>query len=285
MHLVDERGLACALLGLLLVLMANACAAPLVYPRSAELAEAGKFRLRGGTTAGLVFKQADVVIDGRQLEAYDVVAARDRSNGFPAVDWLGAVISHELAVDASMGWCEAGSLLSFVRVGAELRCAVLDEDLGAPFSVAASVAALYQFSIAGLEGDPNPWGSWRAGIDTSVRMTGMTPLLGIYVDHGQQRRELLDDDVLGGSHGDFVYNRHTVVVIRDEWRLASPIGVSWPVRPKLAVTLGLVPELTLYASPAAESSGLYSSDSPDDALIDFDQRWAIFAAVTVHALL
>jgi hypothetical protein len=264
-------------------LLIGACAAPVAYPRSAELLEGGRTRVRAsGPLVGLADTSAQAVLDSSAHETYsDLSAARVRNGAFPGLDWiLGPFLSVEGGFDLSLGVCEIGGLLSFLRVGAELRCGLLQERWGAPFSLAASVAGLYPIDLGGVLFPMRDRGGFRAGFDGSFRLGGWGPLLGAYVDHGTQRRALLDRR-MPMSEDLFFKKYSTIVAVRDEWRLAVPLGVAL-YGERGGGAIAVIVEHTLSARdrvpPVARGDDLGPYISSVTA---FEQHWAVFLAGSV----
>jgi hypothetical protein len=256
------------------------CTAPVVYPRSADLLDAGRGRLRvAGNFVGIATTSARVESESGASDTFsDLSASRARSN-FPDLDWLfGPVLSLEGGVDLSLGLCEVGGLLSLLRVGAELRCGLLQEDRGAPFSVAASGAYLYPVDVGDLYSMKDR-GGFRAGIDSSFRIGNWGPLIGAYVDHGTQRRVLMDsnlpkpDSLFGNQAGE-------IVALRDEWRLAVPLGATF-YGPRGGASIALLTEYTLSARDR-EAPELTSWDSTGNPVTHFEQHWALFLTASAE---
>jgi hypothetical protein len=253
---------ACWLLG--------ACAAPIAYPRSAELLDGGRTRFRlSSYTVGFADTHAQAEIEGTSDTYSDLSPARTRWNT-SGLEWLlGPALSHEGGFDLSLEVCELGALGSLVRVGGELRCAVLQERWGAPFSLAASGAA---FSYIQEERE-----GFRFGLDGSRWIAGWGPLFGAYVDYGTSPREIFDSDLpslfreIGSDDG-------SISALRDEWRLAVPLGIA--LRGGSAGgALAIVTEYTLFARDRRPPT--LDTDAGTGTVTSFDQHWAVFLTGSV----
>jgi hypothetical protein len=90
------------------------------------------------------------------------------------------------------------------RVGGEFRCGILDEDAQHPFSLAISAAPAF------LVGH----GLWaRSGLDLSLRLGNVAPLIGAYASYGPE------------SMGIQPTNQDRLVY--DELRVTGTIGFAW----------------------------------------------------------
>jgi len=145
--------------------------------------------------------------------------------------------------------CEMGLMFPYLRLGAEMRCAILDETRGWFASLAGSVAAAYL---------PLRGGPWvRAGFDLSRRFKKrFAPLLNLYVTYGPAAHAVtLPGDKVpyegGAEEGPWAY------ALRDEVRLEIPVGMAIQVKTKsyssfgADVFFGVVPHLTLWSGEPA----------------------------------
>jgi hypothetical protein len=135
--------------------LVSGCTAPIVYPRSADLLDGGRTRFRLGVNAvGVAPTSARVELEPGTSTTISGLSA-SRAHVGSSWSWiLEPLVSPERGFDVSLDLCETGGLLSFVRIGAELRCGVLQQDSGAPFSLAASSAYLYPVDIGDLTRTP-----------------------------------------------------------------------------------------------------------------------------------
>jgi hypothetical protein len=151
--------------------------------------------------------------------------------------------------------CEVGALLGFFRLGGELRCGLLDETRGAPFSLAAAAGGAF----LPFYGRGGPW--WRAGLDLSRQHQRLLWMLNPYVSRGPEGHQMLLEDYPAdyldtGPDPTHSYNASPYLqVVRSEWRLAAAVGVGFLTgsadeETGLAVILGLVPYVTLDADRA-----------------------------------
>jgi hypothetical protein len=182
-----------------------ACAAcqPAAFPRTAEVAAPGRFSGAVHFQAAAYEPQRTVTADGRAL--------RSDAAFFPIVstDWRYGVKR-----------CEVGGVYAFTRALAEVRCGILQERLGAPFSLAASGAM-------GVDYGPYVGPVGRVGLDLSVRFGPLRPLVDVYLSTANQGRYMEDpgdppvEGPLPGSKG----------VVRYEVRVTVPFGVAIQIVP------------------------------------------------------
>ncbi|HKU45108.1 MAG TPA: hypothetical protein VJR89_43410 [Polyangiales bacterium] len=131
--------------------------------------------------------------------------------------------------------CEAGVLLSFLRVGGEVRCGLRPGELGL-LEAALSLGAAPHLAAkpAGIE--------TRVGFDFSLR-TQFTPVLDVYLARIPWQRSSAPAFAFGPEGGGRDWR-----VVRDEWRLSIPVGVASRYGVGSSVTFAVVPEFTLAAS-------------------------------------
>jgi hypothetical protein len=273
------------------------CAAPVMHPRTADVLDAHRLRLRGNTVLVAIAPSTAVLQSGDETmtdsgEYSDLWTARQLRTRWPIVDAVtGVLFSFELQAAYSLfDGCEGGARLGFVRIGAELRCAVLDEDWGAPLSAALSVGAAQQlgyFLVGGRvrNGSYNtaPRGSeLRAGLDLSKRLSGVTPLLNINLGYVRQVRDIVSG--LPSFEGHHFSEAGNIFVERDELRLSLPVGLAFEYEPHSAhdqrtrVMLGVVPELTLQAW---ERFSAYQ-EVDGSVVADFEQHWALYLTLAAE---
>lgn len=223
-----------------------ACSAPIVYPRSAEIARRTQARLAIPIPVA-TSKPASESGDDYRHPAF--LAALPLS------------IQGELALPIAEV-CEGRGEGSAVRLGLEVRCGPLQETRGAPLSIALSVAYLHHvdpllFIPIDIDGDEGPdrdfvhWGALRGGIDLSARFGNVTPSLGVYAIFAFQ-----DDDLTVSHNGADMLGLGTgTAMIRDRWRLALPLGASLGnLDQRVVWQVGLSPELTLAPEPRGPDS-------------------------------
>jgi hypothetical protein len=173
----------------------------MIFPRTAEIAKPGQLSIRGAVQ--VVSLEPQTVIESDGTKASSTVGF------FP--DWN---FEGHIGFDR----CEAGVVLVDFGVLAELRCALLRQDDGAPFSVAFSGAAGTATSFA-----IGPAPAMRVGIDVSRRFSpGLAPLVDVYLSSARQshwvQTGIVNDPVVGPS-GD--------AMGRQEIRLTIPIGLAF----------------------------------------------------------
>jgi hypothetical protein len=221
----------------------------------------------------------------RSGEYSDSFTARNlRTRSTTADALFGALASLEVrAAHAFFYGCEVGGMLGFVRIGLELRCALLDERDYAPFSAAISAGAAQQimggFGLLILEeGEDYKVGQeLRIGLDLSSRGEDVTPLLNVGLGYLLQYREILnglpvqDDDDAYPDMGE-------IYVWRDELRLSVPLGLAfeygdYELASRGRWTVAVVPEITLAAwnRTTPRHQGLQGT-----SVSDFEQVWAIY---------
>ena len=270
-----------------------ACAAPVAHPRTADVLDAHRQRLRGSTVLIAVAPSTAQLQSGDETmtasDAYtDAWTARQVRTSWALVDTVAGVpASFEFqAAYSPFDGCELGARLGLVRAGAEVRCAVLDEDSGAPLSAALSIGAAQQLGVffAATRSDGRisllPRGyELRAGIDLSKRMSGVTPLLNVNLGYLRQLRDIVAG--LPTFEGYHFGETGNILVERDELRLTVPIGVAFEYEPHEGheqisrVVLGVVPELTLQAW---DRFAVYE-EVEGSVVLDFEQHWALFVTV------
>lgn len=258
------------------------CGGPMIYPRSAEIADgwhaAGHMNLALGS-AEVAFGDAaqDVAgADGDQVEpsgAAENVPIRRGFAGWPkrSVD---SAVSRLLLVPLTMqaqlsyaphygfslgGWFGPGS------AGLEARAQLVSQYHGGPFAAALSVGALAPslFGGGGL--------GTRFGADLGRAFGEAEITLGVYGSWEPRQRHVA---VLpAGVQGEVSFgSTDGVTVQRHEWKLSLPLGLSLGQQSDPRLVFGVVPEWTLDA-------GLTRSECEgcSDALVlDFEQVFALF---------
>lgn len=267
-----------------------ACAAPVAYPRTGAVLQAGHGRLTAASTWALTYTQARIATPAGTAAqsslspgAYsDNTAQRtDFAAGAGREDFstqvfqgaLAAVFAAEFGFSYSpFGECELGTLVGLVRVGGELRCAVVEEARHQPVSVAMSAAVLKQLWLW----DFGP--EYRAGLDLSMRSTfrGMRidPLINLYLGFGPRHWTIADSRLPDGAPRpgpEFA----RITQDRQQWTLSIPIGLAAGQGDdsRAGLVLAIVPEFTLAAHNLGPAK--YSGGEPA-AVSGFRQFWSLY---------
>lgn len=224
------------------------------------------------------------------------------ARSFSSASTAGGVVAY--GYSAAMAWSfragvlpgvELGGHFGFGRLGLEARFAALDEDRGAPFSLA-----------PGVMGAREPWHEgaplwWRVGADASRRRhlhdrEYRTPAVGLWVSGGGERQL---QHMLGKDYGypitDCVegwpgtpcgtrdpHTKGRVQVTRDEVVLSVPVSVSRQSMSRkggMSLTAGLVPQVMLWSSPVRglACSGCREGVTP----LDFAERVQVTLEVSI----
>jgi hypothetical protein len=178
----------------------------MIFPRTGEIAKPGQLSMRGALQ--VVSLEPQTVVETTGSKASSTVGF------FP--DWN--VEGH-----VGFGRCETGLVLVDFGLLAELRCGLLRQDHGDPFSLAISGAAGAATSFA-----IGPAPAARFGIDVSHRFgPGIEPLVDVYLSTARQGHFVqtgwVNDPVVAPS-GD--------AMGQQEIRLSIPIGVAFVDRDK-----------------------------------------------------
>jgi hypothetical protein len=185
--------------GFALAVFSLACQ-PVAFPRSGEIVPRGQVA-------------AEVHLPIVQWEPQRVTVPQ--TNGRQLVSYISwsPVISG--AVRGSLGGCEIGGLYQWTRVGAEVRCGLLQERWGQPLSIALSGMLAFDFGVYAA-----PFG--RIGLDASRRFGPLKLLANAYLSAGDAYRFIEDPDVIP-IEGPFIGAQ---VVTRREVRLTVPLGIA-----------------------------------------------------------
>jgi len=172
----------------------------MIFPRTGEIAKRGDLSIRGAVQ--IVSLEPQTVIETTGTKASSTVGF------FP--DW-------NLEGHVGFGRCETGLVLVDFGVLAELRCALMRQDHGDPFSIAFSGAAGAALSFA-----IGPAPAMRFGLDISHRFAPkVEPLVDVYLSSARQshfvQTGIVNDPVVGPS-GD--------AMGRQEIRLTIPLGLA-----------------------------------------------------------
>jgi hypothetical protein len=213
------------------LLLLCGCFAVGVEPRSADLAEPGRIGGAGTfSVMGVAPSEADVqTTDGRSGVNDEVVAMRAATHPLIVIGSVvyntqgrfrvGVVRGVELGVDAGLQ-----------QLGGEVRVAVLDEDRGAPVSLALGGGSAWRpFMSVAL-----PW--TQVGLQLSSRVGSITPLVNLHASWGPETHALFLDESFSrecsgfGDEGCGEFAPPTNLQIhRAEMRLHLPIGLSYTV--------------------------------------------------------
>jgi len=251
--------------------LALGCTAPVIYPRTAEVAKPGALRLAGGVNHGYapgsVRERVAPVEPGAPApvpHTYRGNAASAIRGGYTPLSLLFSYVAAEMS--AGLGVfrpCEIGALASLLRVGLELRCALLDEQAGSPFALALAAGAQHRTLFINAEGF-----AFRGGLELSTRGLDVSPLLNAYLRYGPTMRLLTSSDMpLTASEW---FPRDGAEVERDELVLSVPIGAAL-VRGQ-HVIFAVVPEFTLQA----RNTELRCIGCDNWSPVGFEQRWALY---------
>jgi hypothetical protein len=260
--------------------LATGCTAPVIHPRTAEVAKPGGFRVAGGLNHGFApasVRERTVPVEPGAprpvARDYHGSAASAVRGGYTPLSLLFTGVSAELGLAVGVFRpCELGGLASLLRVGLELRCAVLDEQAGAPFALALAAGALHRTAFINANGF-----AFRGGLELSSRGPDVSPLFNAYLRYGPTMRMLRSSDMPLGASGWFP--RDGVQVTRDELVLSVPIGVALARGQHLI--FALVPEYTLQArNTELECIGCTGWDATG-----FEQRWALYFTMVLTATL
>jgi hypothetical protein len=219
-------------IGLTTLLLLVGCYHAGAPSRSAEIAPAGKVRLR--ETWNIVSAGTGTVsfADGSTLEGD--VNGEEASVGFLGLP-VGMTASFLLGARIGLtDRFELGAELGFQSTGIELRYGLLDERTGSPLSIAVSGSGFYRPLRERFGG--------RVGVDFSRRFGSIVPFLGTYVTHGAETYMISVPRSIDEGPEEWLgpYIRHT----RDETRLIVPIGFEW-VKRSFSTSLSVVPYVTL----------------------------------------
>lgn len=289
-----------AVMSVLMVMLVGCMPAATV--RTADVLAPGG--LGGGMTAavgGWSFGTSTLEEDG---ETVQVTGNGARSLGSPST--TGGIVSYAYA--AAMAWgfragvapgVELGVQYGFGRLGLEARVAALDEDRGAPLSLAPAVMVARE---PWHGGDVPLW--WRVGADASRRRhlhdrEYRTPAVGLWVSGGGVRQL---QHMLGKEHGYPItdcregwpgtpcgtaepHTKGRVEVERDEVVLSMPVSLSrqsLSEKGGMSLTAGLVPQVALWSSAPR---GLSCSGCREGvAARGYTERWQLTLEVSVSGM-
>ena len=222
---------------------ATACA-PVAAPRTANTLPAGDFG-GGVRMAGWAFGSGRLAGPGGEQRTYTGGADVPQEKGGFSYVLSGLPWEGELRYGLSR-WAEVGASVGFQRLGGELRVAVVDEDIGHPLSVAVSSGGYYS-----AVGD-GPL--WRFGVDSSLRLGPVAPLLGLYLSRGATYHSAnldLPGDEDCPSEG-WPGSQCGVKIAASSWetRLSAPLGLAITTGEydTMAIVIGAVPHLVLGAT-------------------------------------
>ena len=166
------------LLSLALSLALSGCFTAGVLPRTGDISEPGQVHINANFTVATI-ERGDV-----QFESGSTYERNTGTRYLPHP--LGWLIIHYLNSVAAFRWAatddiEFGFILGVQEQGLELRYGLLDEDRGAPLSIAASIAPVYRPMMR------SDTLGVRAQLDFSSRRIGRAvPLLNLAVSYGPE---------------------------------------------------------------------------------------------------
>lgn len=230
-------------------------------PRVADPNPAGKFSIMATwPIAGF----APGRTDGKR--AGNTVGALPPLGGM--ISTMFAIASVEVSASVGLGHgCETGVIVGINRLGAEGRCAVLDEREGAAVSIAPFVRGGYQPGPTFLPG--GPW--FAAGVDLSAGGTvAFSPTVSYDAEAHALTRPSTD-----------LHQQDFFVASRREWRLSFPIGLA--ITPRASSTrggrvmFGVVPYWT-FAHGAAGCASCESATEEASAA-SFGESWGLLFTI------
>lgn len=257
------------------------CTAPMARGRTGEtLAQRG---LRVGTSIpfGMAFTRARVRrtrTSGEQVvqHIHDTIPPGSYTRAFTrwANRWFSPLLSVELGGAYGLAdGLELGGVIGMTRVGVELRTGVLGRHPAQLVALALSAGVAKQVFLAprGIE--------WRGGVDLSLRLGALRPLVNVYLGYVPSRQVVTLPDLAGEStldrQGDDLPDA-VIDQVRDELRLSVPIGVAIGGHDDgdaaHVVTLVLIPEVVLATYNEVD-------EPPSDnglQVESFHQRWSLY---------
>jgi hypothetical protein len=258
-----------------------ACA-PSSYPRLSEVATPGGARVYLATNVAHATGTARVLSPAQVQAGHP--GARVKANVAPLHlgDSQALVFFAPLWIEAQAAVgvfepCELGASFSLLRITGELRCAVVrpaDGSLGVALGAAAMHHTLFG-SDAGTLNFP-----WRATLELSADADSYTPVLNVVLSHGPTQRWLTDDGVVADPDKEYGHvGSYGLFVVRDEWKLAFPVGYHFPfASSRGGVIVGVVPEWTF-----ASANFRTQCDDCLSVANRFEQSWAVFGTIALTA--
>lgn len=204
---------------------------PAAFPRTGEVAARGQVTGEVALQAVAYEPQRARLPDGREITS--------KVAFFPAIHG---------GVRVGLGGCEVGGVYGMTRVLVESRCGIFQERWGAPLSVALSGAW-------GLDYGPTFGAFGRIGLDMSVRLGPLRPIVDVYFSQSHELRYVEDsadppiEGPLPGSKS----------VARDELRITVPVGLAIELtRPSerqigYSLVLGAIPYRVLHVGACTEA--------------------------------
>lgn len=267
---------------LVLVALLLGCTSPVVYPRLAEVAPPGALRLAAGFNYGFapgsVRERVPAGEPGEPRPVAREFQGTAASSVTPVTTPLGLLFTYVWAEPAAaIGLfrpCELSGLVSLLRAGLELRCAVLDEKMGAPLALALAAGGLHRTAFIASDGF-----AFRGGLELSSRGRDVSPLLNAYLRYGPTMRIMADDDLSfggGGESGTF-FTREGAQAERDELVLSVPVGLA--IARGKHLIFAVVPEFTLSARDRTPVRCIGCAEE----LHDFEQHWALYFTMVYTA--
>lgn len=208
----------CLILTTVLSLFSSGCLYSSIQPRTADLGP------QGGTSMGLnvnLYSTADGKVE---LPSGEIVEGNSGFRSEPVLPFLALfapVYNSELSFrHAVYNGLEIGALLGLQQIGMEMRVAALDEDRGAPFSLAPSMALNYR----PFTDTTSVW--IRGGFDVSRRIGSVAPFIDVYVSHGPESHLFSSDDFETEPCSSDDWEFCGLQITRTETRLTGAIGIA-----------------------------------------------------------
>ena len=225
---------------------AGACASAL-RPRTAEVMDPGRaaFSIAANATFGLGYVDLELPEGERKTLKGNSGALGD----FPFTLMPAIEMGLRFGIFPR---CELGLMFPYLRLGGEIRCAILDERKMSPVSLAGSVGAAYLV----WRGGPYV----RAGFDVSRRFKTkhpLAPMLNLYVSYGPQGHALgmssKEVPFAGGAE-----QAPWAWILRDEVRLEMAVGMSITAKEehgmKADIFFGVAPHVAVWEGDLVEAA-------------------------------
>jgi len=174
---------------------------PAAFPRTGDVVEKGELSADVSLTPVAYEPQTVTLTDGRTL--------RTKAAFFPMV---------QAGLRGGVGHCEIGGVYAMTRLLAEGRCGLLQPRHGHPVALAFSGAI-------GVDYGPYFAMHARIGLDFSVDLGPLIPIVGAYLSAGRQLRYAQDP----GEHPIEGPLPGSTSLVRSERRLTLPVGLAIPL--------------------------------------------------------
>ncbi len=236
---------------LISILFACACQ-PMVFPRTAEIAQPKSVSLQGGVQLLSLEPQSVVELSG---------AGKSATVGF-FPDW-------DLELHVGLGRCETGLVLVDFGGMAELRCMALRRPISIAFSGAAGAAASSGIGFAPAA---------RLGIDVSHRFGSFEPLIDVYVTSAAQQHFIqtgIANDPVVGPVGDTMGRHEIRLTIPIGFAILFPDKAHLPLNPTLrSLIFGVEPWFVLASLKNIQFDPIVSSYQTDRFGVGFTMSLA-----------